>query len=279
MRSRTRDFAPRAAPCPPNSSWPRLMPSLSLLIRYFSFETKVTDSNIYQCYLPVTHIDRMAVSKFEVKAPGAPCLYPWPQAKGAVRRGRRGRSRSSSRGNFPMKEEFRDRGRLHAAHGFEFAGLLAEKKLAALAEDRERRNSFAQRNPVALGDVQILIHASDVDVNQDEIGVEDGSIDRIVKVAVEHMAIRAPIAAEVEDDSLVRRGRLDEGGAQVDFRPVGRRIDVGLARMRRCEGHREQNGQDDGGPGSAGVSHVPGDHTFTAAAFQAQGAISRHSGP
>src|SRR5580700_5279213 len=136
-----------------------------------------------------------------------------------------GAHRSSSRGTLPVEQKFGDGGGLHAAHGFEFAGLLAVEKFAALAEDRECRNPSAQRNPVALRDVQILVHASDVDVNQDEIRVEDGSIDRIVKVAVEHVAIRTPIAAEVQDNSLVRGGRRGEGGAQIDFRPVARRID------------------------------------------------------
>src|ERR1700694_837005 len=76
--------------------------------------------------------------------------------------GRRGSIRSRG-GELPADEKVGHCGGLHAAHGLEFAGPLTVKELAALAEDGEGRNPLAQRNPVALGDVEILVHVPDID--------------------------------------------------------------------------------------------------------------------
>jgi hypothetical protein len=44
---------------------------------------------------------------------------------------------------------------------------------------------------------------ADVDVDEDEVGVENGQVLRVVEVDVEHLAVAAPVAAEVEQDALV----------------------------------------------------------------------------
>src|SRR5579859_2616885 len=95
-----------------------------------------------------------------------------PRGRGSTERGR------STRGEFPADQKVGHRGGLHAAHGLEFASPLTVEQFAAFAEDRESRNPFAQRNLVALGDVEILIHASDIDVNEDVVGFQDGPVDR-----------------------------------------------------------------------------------------------------
>src|ERR1700692_4176505 len=86
--------------------------------------------------------------------------------------GRRGSIRSRG-GELPADEKVGHCGGLHAAHGLEFAGPLTVKELAALAEDGEGRNPLAQRNPVALGDVEILVHVPDIDVNEDVVRFQD----------------------------------------------------------------------------------------------------------
>ncbi len=61
-------------------------------------------------------------------------------------------------------------------------------------ENGERWNTLAQGNLIPLGDVTILAHAPDVDVNQDVVGFEDGFVGRIVNIPVEDVAVGAPVA-------------------------------------------------------------------------------------
>ena len=83
-----------------------------------------------------------------------------------------------------------------------------------LAEDGEGRNPLAQRSLVALCDVEIFIHASDIHVNQNVVGFEQGLIGRVVKVPVENVAIGAPIATEIDQHEFMlglgaRKGESD----------------------------------------------------------------------
>src|SRR5476649_1446645 len=102
----------------------------------------------------------------------------------------------SKRGVFPVHQEVGDGGGLHAAHGLELAGPLAEKQFAMLAEDGECGNPLAQRNLIALRDIEVLVQAAYIDVNEDVVGVEDGRVGRVMEVTVEDMAIGTPIAAK-----------------------------------------------------------------------------------
>src|ERR1700733_10448486 len=67
MRSRTRALPPGPATHGPDSSSPRLMPDLSTLMPNSLLTSMLPIGNLLSCYLPVTHIDRIAASKFEVK--------------------------------------------------------------------------------------------------------------------------------------------------------------------------------------------------------------------
>ncbi len=116
---------------------------------------------------------------------------------------------------FPADQKVGHRGRFHAAHGLEFAGPLTVEKFAALAENGKGRNALSQRDLVPFGDVEILIQAPDIDVDQDVVRFQNRSIGRVMKITIKNVAIGAPIAAEVQDDSFMTRGRCGEGRGQV----------------------------------------------------------------
>src|SRR5277367_6102143 len=153
----------------------------------------------------------------------------------------------------PAKEKVGHRRRLHAAHGLEFPGLLTVDEPAVHAEDGESRYSLVHGNLVVHGDIQILVHASDVDVHQDVVGVQDGLVGRIMKVKIENAAIGAPIAAEVQDDTLVTCARGREGGGQVAARPAGSRVYVAFLGMH--VDRRGGGGQGGQNPVCTRVSH------------------------
>jgi len=51
--------------------------------------------------------------------------------------------------------------------------FLAIEQLAPLAEHGQRRHAFGQRDLVLAGEVQIGILAPDIDVNQNEVGLQE----------------------------------------------------------------------------------------------------------
>src|ERR1700722_11807225 len=75
MRSRTRALPPVPATHGPDSSSPRLMPDLSTLMPNSLLTSMLPIGNLLSCYLPVTHIDRIAASKFEVKGYHGALMY------------------------------------------------------------------------------------------------------------------------------------------------------------------------------------------------------------
>src|SRR5260370_41779402 len=176
-------------------------------------------------------------------------------ARGATLAAEGRRSGRSGGGSFPAYRKVRRRGGLHASHGLELAGLLNVKEFAAFAEDGESRNSLAQRNLVALGNVDILIHAPDIDVNEDVVGFQDGPVHRVMKVKIKNVAIGTPIAAEVQDDALVSRGRCGEGGRQVAFRLARLRVDVALGGTRGNYAQGDHEGEQCRCPACATASH------------------------
>ena len=58
---------------------------------------------------------------------------------------------------------------------------------------------------------------ADVDVDEHKVGFENGQVRGVVEVNVEHLAIAAPVAAEVEQDALVGDRGGFEGGSKVGF--------------------------------------------------------------
>ena len=79
-------------------------------------------------------------------------------------------------------------------------------------EDGERGDAFVDGDLVLFGDVDVVVHLADVDVDDDEVLGEELGVGALVEVDVEDLAVAAPVATEVEDDALVfaaclRRGR------------------------------------------------------------------------
>ena len=70
----------------------------------------------------------------------------------------------------------------------------------------------------------------DVDVDEDEVGFQDGPIRGVVKVKVQHLAIAAPVAAKVEQDALVGLPCGLEGSGDIGLGL--RRIGIGVAAVR-----------------------------------------------
>ncbi len=59
-------------------------------------------------------------------------------------------------------------------------------------------------------EIEVGVVSAYVDVHEDEIGFEDGAIDGIVEIDVEHVAVAAPVAAKIQQDTLM----LYRGGLQ-----------------------------------------------------------------
>ena len=110
-----------------------------------------------------------------------------------------------------MVEEGEDVFRAQGASGFKFAALLAEKQVAVGIEDRDGGNAAVERNVVPFGDVEILVHVADVDMDDFERFIEGRSDFQAVQGFVENVAIEAPVTAEDDEDALVGSGSSKEG--------------------------------------------------------------------
>jgi hypothetical protein len=138
--------------------------------------------------------------------------------------------------SLPPVEEVGDGGGVHVAHVSELGGLLRVEKLAVGVEDGESGNSLLEGDVVLFGYVEIFIETADVDVDEEEVLVEEFQVWALMEVNVEDLAIAAPVAAEVEDDSLVLEAGLFESGGDFGFR-------VGLGGVEMffdCRGRRDR---------------------------------------
>jgi hypothetical protein len=97
------------------------------------------------------------------------------------------------------------------AHLLELAGTLAVEEAAVGVEDRERGDALLERDAVLVGEVGVVVVVADVDVDEDEALVEQLGVGLLMEVNVEDLAVAAPVAAEVEDDTLVLAGSGGEG--------------------------------------------------------------------
>jgi hypothetical protein len=113
-----------------------------------------------------------------------------------------------SRG-LPGVEEGED---VFGSHGASGAVLLAEEKSAVGIEDGDGRDAAVEGHVILFGNVEILVHAADVHVDDKERFVECGSDFRAVEGFVEDMAIETPVAAEDEENALVGSGGGAKGG-------------------------------------------------------------------
>ncbi len=150
----------------------------------------------------------------------------------------------------PLVQKFGYGGRVHFAHGLEFAVLLAVEHVAARVENSESGYAFLQRNLIFLGNVSIAVVAADVDVDQDEVVVQQVEVGLLVEVDVEHLAVSAPVTAEVEDDALVFVFRGDERLRDVVI-CVGC-IGIDGAGLRACS----EGGENEYRGGNAGTSSI-----------------------
>ena len=90
-------------------------------------------------------------------------------------------------------------------------------------DDGEGGNAFGDGDVVLFGDIDVFIHLADVDVNQNKVFVEEFSVGTLMVVDVENLTITAPVATEVEQNSLVFATGTDESGWRKD-----RRVDMAL---------------------------------------------------
>jgi hypothetical protein len=88
--------------------------------------------------------------------------------------------------------------------------LLAVEEFAVGIEDRDGRNTILNGNLVFFGDVEILVHLTDVDVGDEEGFAESGSDFGTVEGFVKDVAIETPVAPENEENAFVSGG----GGAK-----------------------------------------------------------------
>jgi len=126
------------------------------------------------------------------------------------------------RSGLPLVKEGEDVFGGHGASGFEFTAPLAEEELAAGIEDGDGGDTAVERDFVFFGDVEILVHLSDVDMDDEERFVEGGSDFRAVEGFIENMAIETPVAAKDDENTLV-----GSGGGFDSFRDFLVGIDVG----------------------------------------------------
>ena len=115
-------------------------------------------------------------------------------------------------------------------HSFEFPGLLTVEQLSLFIQNGEGRDAFVERNIVALGDVDVFVQVPDIDVNEHEVGLKNGQVRGIVEVNIEYLAIPAPVAAEVNQEALVRRGGGFQSGGKIGFRLRRGRINLTAGR-------------------------------------------------
>ena len=88
--------------------------------------------------------------------------------------------------------------------------VLGIEEIAASIDDGEGGNAFGDGNVVLFGDVDVLVHVTDVDVDDDEVFLEELGVGILVIVDIKDLAVAAPVAAEVKEDALVLAAGADE---------------------------------------------------------------------
>jgi hypothetical protein len=119
--------------------------------------------------------------------------------------------------SLPLVEEIGDGGGVHVAHVSELGCLLGVEKLAVGVEDGESGNSLLERDIVLFGYVEVFVEVSDVYVDEEKVFVEEFQVGALVEVNVEDLAVTAPVATKVENDTLVLESSLLESGSYVGF--------------------------------------------------------------
>ena len=118
------------------------------------------------------------------------------------------------------------------------------EEIAVCVDHGESGNAFGDGDFVLLRDIDVLVHVTDVDVDEDEVFGEEFGVGALVIVDVEELAVAAPVAAEVEEDAFVFAAGLGESGGDVGGGVGGLGVEIfvdlvddlrgGLGR--RCQG-------------------------------------------
>src|SRR3979411_1617663 len=85
----------------------------------------------------------------------------------------------------------------------EFLLAFGVEEFAVGVDHGEGGNASGDGDVVLLRDIDVLVHVTDVDVDEDEVFGEEFGVGTLVIVDIEDLAIAAPVAAEVEEDVLV----------------------------------------------------------------------------
>ena len=84
---------------------------------------------------------------------------------------------------------------------------------------------FSSGTSYLLRDVDVLVHVTDVDVHQNVVRIENRPVRVVVKIDIQHLAIAAPVPAEIDQDALVCSSRSLESGRNFGSCLRGVRID------------------------------------------------------
>src|SRR5579863_6517828 len=131
---------------------------------------------------------------------------------------------------------------------FEVALLLRDEKFYSAVQHGEAGNALFQRDLIFRGEIEIFVVLADIAVHDDEIGFENFGDVGIMKSGVEHMAVVAPVAAEIEEDAAVFAGGDGESHANVgaSFGGIGIKIGLGFDRLRKAREIGALRGKDYG---------------------------------
>jgi len=126
----------------------------------------------------------------------------------------------------PGVKEDEDVLRGHRAGRFKFAAFLTEEEFAVGIKNSEGGDTTVEWDIVFLGDIEILVHLADVHVDDKEGFVEGGGDFGTVKSFVKDVAIETPVAAEDEENALVRSGSSLERLGNFGVRAKRRIVDL-----------------------------------------------------
>ena len=80
--------------------------------------------------------------------------------------------------------------------------VLGIHDLPVAIEHRQRRNTL-ERHSILRRDILVRVHSPDVDVHAHEVLAQQLGVGALVEINIEHLAVGAPVAAEVHDHALV----------------------------------------------------------------------------
>ena len=89
------------------------------------------------------------------------------------------------------------------------------EKISIRVDYGEGGDAFGDGYMVFLRYIDVLVHVTDVDVDEDEIFGEEFGVGALAVVDVEELAVAAPVAAKVEEDAFVLAASLGESGGNV----------------------------------------------------------------